>query len=186
MEKKEKGMYGYIEYHKKIQLIKTIIMFLLVLLVYFTGILATKTRENVLTVVAIVGVLPSAKMLVSYIVLFKYKSPDRERYNELNDISRGGVVLSDCVITCTDKRFYIEFAYVTDTCIYCFTENKPGNYSTIEANIEEFIKKCGDYVKVNIIDDFEKFKSRVRTAEIPENKRKKIERVYKDFLILVM
>ena len=186
MEKKEKGMYGYIEYHKKMQLIKTIVMFLIVLLVYLTGILTTKTRENILTVVAIVGVLPSAKMLVSYIVLFKYKSPDKDKYDELNNISKGGVLLSDCVITSTDKRFYIEFAYVTDSCIYCFTESRTKDYKKIETSVEEFIKKCGDYVSVNIIDNFENYKSRVSTAEIPENKRKKIERVYKDFLILVM
>ena len=61
MKKVEKGSYGYIQYQKKKRLLVTFILFLIPLVIFATGLIQTKTRLNLFTVVAIVGCLPACK-----------------------------------------------------------------------------------------------------------------------------
>lgn len=66
-----KGNSGYIQAKKKREITKTCIEFGMVLIVFLTGYLTTKTRLNLLTVAAVLGCLPAAKALVGVIMLFR-------------------------------------------------------------------------------------------------------------------
>ena len=60
MKRIEKGTPGYLDYKKKVEIIRTVIYFLLVL-PFTLGYVQTKTRSNLLTVVAILGCLSCRK-----------------------------------------------------------------------------------------------------------------------------
>lgn len=60
MKRIEKGTPGYLDYKKKVEIIRTVIYFLLVAAIFTLGYVQTKTRSNLLTVVAILGCLPPA------------------------------------------------------------------------------------------------------------------------------
>ena len=62
MAGKEKGEFGYLNYRKKLNLIKMIVSFAVVAAVLIIGFIVYKTRANIFTVAAIVLVLPAAKM----------------------------------------------------------------------------------------------------------------------------
>ena len=63
-----KGEYEYPAYQTKVVIIRTICYFLLALAVFLLGYFSTKTKENLLTVVAVCGLLPACKSLVSVIM----------------------------------------------------------------------------------------------------------------------
>ena len=67
--KTEKGQPGYIKAKKQKYLLGAVVEFVIVIAIFVTGYIQTGSRLNLLTVVAVVGCLPAAKMLVEFITL---------------------------------------------------------------------------------------------------------------------
>ncbi len=78
-----KGEPEYLKQQRKFVLIRTIIFFAISLAVFLIGYWSTKTKANLLSVVAVFGLLPSSKSLVSFIMYAR-----TPKYNEtvLQDI----------------------------------------------------------------------------------------------------
>ena len=70
----QKGDHGYTDAHKKAQIIKTFIFFLLPAVIFTVGYVTSGTRLNLFTVVAVVGCLPACKELVNVIVFCRRRS----------------------------------------------------------------------------------------------------------------
>lgn len=70
-QKIKQGDFGYISHKKKTEILKTIVFFAIPLSLYIAGYATTKSRLNVLTIVAILGMLPASKQLVSMIMYLK-------------------------------------------------------------------------------------------------------------------
>lgn len=185
-ERAEKGMYGYVDYRKQKQLFKTLGEFLAVSLIFLTGYLICGTKNNICTVAAILLVLPASRCLISYIMFSRAKTPDREQYDRLTKMTAGFPLLSDCLMSCRDRNIYVSFAVVTDTAVYCYSENTSFDRDFFESGLAEFIGSCGDTVSVKLFTDFEQFLKRVLSLHPAENKEKKVERIKNDFLILVL
>ena len=73
-----KGMPGYIKDQKKKRILITILLFGISIAVFLTGYLTTHTRNNLLTIVAILGCLPAARSAVGMIMLLPYRSFEEE------------------------------------------------------------------------------------------------------------
>ena len=93
MKKVEKGEFGYLAYKKRRNMIKTIIAFAIVLVIFIIGFIIWKSKNNYLTMLAVVLVLPAAKFAVSYFVLIPHRNCDEElksaieeRKGELNSV----------------------------------------------------------------------------------------------------
>lgn len=80
MKKKEKGQPGYIKWRKEKYLIGTIAEFAVVIALVVLGYVQTKTKLNLLTVVAVVGCLPASKMLVEFITIAPHQSIEKDIY----------------------------------------------------------------------------------------------------------
>ena len=65
----EKGRPGYIRFRKTKYLLWAVIEFAVVIALVVIGIVQSGSRMNLLTVVAVVGCLPAAKMFVEYITM---------------------------------------------------------------------------------------------------------------------
>lgn len=185
-ERVEKGNYGYVDYRKQTLLFKTLAEFLAVSLIFCAGYLICGTKNNICTVIAILLVLPAARCLTSYMMVAKAKTPDKEKYDLLAGKTAGFPLLSDCIMTCGDKKIYVPFAVVTDTSVYCYTEDVSFDVGYFEKGISEFIASCGDTVSVKLFQNFDMFLKRVLSLHPAENKEKKVERIKNDFLILVL
>ena len=92
-----KGNFGYIQSKKKWEITKTCIEFGMVLAVFLTGYLTTKTRLNLLTVAAVLGCLPAAKALVGVIMLFPHHSMEKEKVEEVERKARKLVKAYDMI-----------------------------------------------------------------------------------------
>ena len=84
MKKKEKGQPGYIKWRKEKYLIGTIAEFAVVIALVVLGYVQTKTKLNLLTVVAVVvGCLSASKMLVEFITIAPHQSIEKDIYQEI-------------------------------------------------------------------------------------------------------
>lgn len=186
MKQIDKGEYGYVKYKKTRQGIVTLIGFAIVAAIYLTGYLVTGTNNNIATVFAILTVLPVAKFMVSWLMYVRFNSPDRQEFDKLKAMGEKLIILSDCVMACKEKTIYVKYAIVTDTCVYCYTDNEKFDIRYFEENVAEFIKSCGDTVSVKLIKDYDLFLKRAQSLNNVEFKEKKTERIKNDFLILVI
>lgn len=158
--KKEKGRYGYLHYKKVYQLVMTLICLLAVLAVMTGGYLYYKTFSNVFTVMAVVIVIPAAKFGVGYIVLIPYKSPLNELYKEIADGNYK--LLSELVITSSEKIMGVDFAAVKDKRAYCFVTHKKTNPQEIQKYLKEILNSEFDGVAVKVFTDFDKYKTALK------------------------
>lgn len=121
MKKVEKGEFGYLAYKKSRNMIKTIIAFAVVLVIFIIGFIIWKSKNNYLTMLAVVLVLPAAKFAVSYFVLIPHKNCDKElksaieeRKGELNSVY-------DLVVSNKQKPVGIMAAVISDNQILAYT-----------------------------------------------------------------
>lgn len=111
MKKKEKGTYGYLIYKRKIETGKTLLLLALSFAIFLIGYFTTGTRRNLLTVVAVVSVLPAAKQMTTTFLYYRYSSGSQEVYEKIAGCVANATCLSDIVITAYDK--IIELLHIT-------------------------------------------------------------------------
>ena len=84
MQKQQKGEYGYPPYERKRVVIRTAAYFLISIAVFLLGYFSTGKKENLLTIVAVLGLLPSSKSLVSVVMYFKIPKFSEKVYQEVS------------------------------------------------------------------------------------------------------
>ena len=95
----EKGQPGYVKARKQKYLLGAVVEFAIVIAIFVTGYIQTGSRLNLLTVVAVVGCLPAAKMLVEFITMAPYKSIEEAKYQELEEKAPLILKAYDMIIT---------------------------------------------------------------------------------------
>lgn len=122
-----KGTRNYIKSQKKYEILRTLIYFFLSLSLFVAGYITTKSRENLLTVVAVVGCLPACKSLIGAIMFLRYKSCPKEAASEIEDHMDKLHGLYDMVFTSEKRNFVIDHLVVhgSNICGYSTQVNFP-------------------------------------------------------------
>ena len=97
--KMAKGDAGYIRARKRKILLKTILEFGIVAALLILGIIETGSRQNLLTVVAVLGCLPASKALVELIMVLPHRSITKENAKEIEQNATLLTRLYDMVFT---------------------------------------------------------------------------------------
>ena len=127
MKKKEKGQLGYIKWRKEKYLIGTIAEFAVVIALVVLGYVQTKTKLNLLTVVAVVGCLPASKMLVEFITIAPHQSIEKDIYQEIEAKASLLKRVYDLVITSPEKVMPVDAIVISGhTVIVDCVEYKDG------------------------------------------------------------
>lgn len=100
-----KGTENYLNTQKKYELARTVLYFGISLSLLAAGWITTKSRANLLTIIAILGCLPASKSLVSTIMYFRYKGLKADKCKELNQHVAKTHCLFDCVFTSYDENY---------------------------------------------------------------------------------
>lgn len=143
MHKIPKGAYGYLRSQRKIETIKTIILFGLSAMIFLVGYLTTKTKANLLTVVAVVCVLPAAKQMTTTILFYKYRSGSFAAYEKISNISKDVTSVFDLVITAYDKIGELLHAAIVGNTIICYSEKEKTDDRYIADYIKCILEKNG-------------------------------------------
>lgn len=165
----EKGLFGYINKQRKIEILKTIFMFACAIIIYFVGYSATKTNKNLFTVLAVLSVLPAAKSAVIMIMFFRFSSISKDEY-DLIEKNRGNIpTLYELVFTTTEKSFYVKNACCADNTIVMFLNNKNNKSDSVNElrnHIISAIEREGlSGYSVKIYTVFEEYLKRIKEMD---------------------
>lgn len=162
MSKRKKGEFGYLPYKKTRNLLIMIVSFAIVFTVLFTGIIINGTRNNLLTVLAILMVLPSAKMAVAYFVLLPHKNCGKDIYESTVKAAGNINVLSDIIVSNSKKPIGISALANTDSTVIAFSEDKNPDTKLFETSVKDFLKVDKLNVTVTLYTDFNTFLKRLK------------------------
>ena len=166
MKRIEKGTPGYLDYKKKVEIIRTVIYFLLVAAIFTLGYVQTKTRSNLLTVVAILGCLPAAKALVGVITRFPYASVDQKLVHEVDTKAPPTTRVYDLVLTTREKIMPVECVVISNGTVFGYTDSKKVDLNVLSKHIRDMMTQNRlSYSTVKFYQDYKVFLSRIEGLE---------------------
>lgn len=157
-----KGEYGYTDAHKKAQALKTLVFFLIPVGIFLLGYLTTGGRNNLFTVVALVGCLPGCKELVNVLMFAKRKSMPRELYEEIASHVGDMTAAYELVLTTYEKNYPIHSIVICGNEIVGYTTKRELDLKKAAAHMESTLKSNGiSGVHVHIFPELKQFLDRV-------------------------
>lgn len=161
-----KGHYGYLRARKRTLLIRTTILLIGIIALLIMGIALTDTKKNLLTVAAVVSVLPAANQAVVLIAVFPYHGREKEEYESVRAIVPKGLLNTELVITSkNEKSMQLDYAYIHPTGVYCFSFDPKLDCTKTERYIQLMMKNNSLQTHVKVFRDFKQFKKRLTELE---------------------
>ena len=162
----EKGCAGYINRRKKNAFIGVLCMALIGIIVFIVGLfLNNMSNRNIFTVAAVLFVLPGAKYLVRFIVMFPYHSIGEERYNKIKEyLDEGMQLYTDLIITSSEKVMFLDFIVIGNNHVIGLI-GKGQDLSYIRKYLSKGVLNWGDSYKVKIVDSEKVFINELKNIE---------------------
>lgn len=157
----QKGEPGYVKARKIKFLIGAAAEFAIVIALVALGYVKTGNRMNFFTVLAVVGCLPAAKMLVEFIAMMPYKSIEPEKYREIEEKAPLLTKVYDLVITGDDKVMPVDVLVISDHTVCGYT----GNEKTDDVKVSRYLKEMLhnnrlEKITVKVFHDYTAFLAR--------------------------
>ncbi|MDO5589590.1 MAG: hypothetical protein Q4F98_00820 [Lachnospiraceae bacterium] len=175
----EKGQPGYVKSRKTKYLLWAVIEFAVVVALVVIGVVQSGSRMNLLTVVAVVGCLPAAKMLAEYITMAPYNSIAQDKYDEIEEKAPLLTKVYDLVITSPQKVMQVDAIVISGHTVCGYTSNEKTDEVKTACYIKEMLRKYKyDKITVKIFHDYVAFLSRaegmnsIAAIEQPDNRRR--------------
>lgn len=165
MKKIQKGDYGYLHYHKKMEILKTACLFALVLAIFVTGYVTTKTRLNWFTLVAVLGCLPACREAVSMFMILPRKSTDPEIYHQVKAVSKKSSVAYELVMTTYDKTMPVDCIAVMDHTLIGYAGDEKSDANLLEKHLRDVCQGNQFKVNVKIYKSLDSFLRRLKELE---------------------
>lgn len=165
-DKKTKGQYGYRDYRKKIQLAK--IAFGAVMIIgqlLARELTDNESARNILTVMAILSVLPTANVASPLLASWKYKTSSPDFYQMMRVHESDYVILYDLVITTKDYVMPMDAVIVHPLGVYLYCTSPKVNAAKAETSLNEMF--LGHKLDPNskIFLDERSFKQRINSLK---------------------
>ena len=190
MKKAEKGTPGYLDYKRKIEIIRTIIYFGIVVAVFLLGYFQTGSRLNLLTVVAVLGCLPASKALVGVITRLPHHSIERKKADEIAAKTKHLTVCYDCVITSRDDIMPVDCIVISGHNIFGYTHSKKVDLKTLSNYIRTMLT-ANDLggLAVKVLNEYKPFLTRAEgldnIAAVEKEDTKEMEQAIKSVILSI-
>lgn len=175
----EKCSPGYITSRKKISALWLFIFIVVAVGIFLAGYFWTHTRANVLTVFAVLMVLPGAKRVVNLIVMLPRKSVGKERFEKVKKAAGEGVVFTDYVFTSTEKIMHLDFVVIKNGNVLGVTAPSRQDVTYMKKYLADSVHKVASSYIVTVFDsDEQMIKQLSRLSQIegePEKEEKVVE-----------
>lgn len=156
-----KGDAGYIRKRKRKILLKTILEFGIVAALLILGIIETGTKQNLLTVVAILGCLPASKALVELIMVFPHRSISEKMAAEIELNADLLTRAYDMVFTSEKMIMPVEAIVISGNTICGYSSNAKVDMNVIAKHLKQYLNANQfDKVSVKIFDNYTSFVTR--------------------------
>ena len=161
MKYAEKGSYGYTDAHKRRQIRKTVLFFLLPIAIFLTGYFTTGSRENYFTIVAVVGSLPACKELVNVVMFAKRRSMPKALYEEIASHTEGLEAAYELVLTTYETTYSLPALVIAGNTVAGYTLQREMQTGRAQAHIQKALEQNGfPKAEVQIFRDLKEFLDR--------------------------
>lgn len=155
----KRGEFGYIRAKKKKTVLLTVIYAAIAVGVFVLGlVLNHMSRQNIFTVIAVLGVLPTVKQIVGFIVVFPYTSVSKEQYDTVCKAApEGMLVMADLVITSSEKIMHLDYLVVGNKQVIALLGNGRQEIAYVRDYLTKGVANWGTDYKVKIMEQEKKF-----------------------------
>lgn len=161
----KKGTFGYLKNKRRQVFIITIIMFAISASLFIAGLITTGAKENLLTIVAVLGCLPACKSLVSFIMYLKATGCTPALYAKITDANISLPGIYDLYFTSYKNNFPVSHMIVEGKNICGITE-KDYDTQLCESHLETILKQSGyKDLTIKIFKDSGKYIDRLSQIE---------------------
>lgn len=159
--------WGYIKKKKTVMIVCTLIFAMIIAAIYLTGYyLNDKSNASVWTVAAIVLVLPAAKFFVSFLVLFPYRTPAKEQWEEVANVLKSGADLwSDLVITSQEKVMNLDFLVISHHSVLAVLGKEKQELSYVQTYLAKGVHNFADGYQIKVYENYEGFLKAVKALD---------------------
>ncbi len=170
-----KNTYSYINSQKAYEITRTIAYFTVSISLFVAGYVTTKSKVNLLTIVAVLGCLPASKSLVSAIMFCRFKSCSESLHHKVCTYDHTLDCLYDLIFTTEKKTFAIAHGAYKSKCLILFSEKQDTDVVALEAHITEYLKRAGiPGVNVKVYVDLNKYCDRLEALQALERDEDKL------------
>ncbi len=142
-KKHPKGTYEYADHKKLMDAMVMVIMFALALGLYIIGIVTTGSKKNLLTIVAVLGLLPACKMVVSLIMSLRVRPCDKELRTAIDGHVGDLAGFYNMYFTSYDKNFFIDHLVISGKSIIGLCTSDKFDEKVFDGHLSELIRKEG-------------------------------------------
>ena len=179
----QKGDAGYLRRRKRLLILEAVVSFGLVAALMIAGYVTTKTKLNLLTVVAVLGCLPASRILV-----MPHDSIDEATELEISAVTEELTVAYDLVITSEKKAMPIAAVAIYNNTICGYVPVKKVDVDYAAKHIRSIMKQNQfDKVVVKLFHDYKAFLTRAEgmnnIASVEQQDTRKHEEMIKGLLL---
>lgn len=172
----QKGSYGYIENRKVVTALRTLLFFTVCIGLYLMGYLTTGTSKNLLTIVAVLGCLPSCKSSVNLIMFLKAKGCSASLREQLTVYDEQLTTFYDMYFTSYQKNFPISHMTLKGNVLCGITESPKCDCNEAQKHLEQMLTQEGiKNMTVKIYSHTEKYTDRLSqlmVSTVEEHKKR--------------
>lgn len=165
-----KGTRDYLDTQKKYEIMRTVLYFAISLSLFIAGIVTTKTRMNLLTVVAVLGCLPACKSAVGMILFLKFKSLPKADADRIEEGSQTLEGLYDMVFTSYEKNHQVDHLVLKDHTLCGYSAHAKTDENLCQEHLKKMMMQSGHKeLSVKIFKDLSKYLERLKQLEALED-----------------
>lgn len=167
MSKKKgaKGNYGYVKAERKKRLLITLLLFAIPLLIFFSGLIYNGTRNNILTVVAILGCLPACKSTVGAIMIWLVKPMKESDYRAISAQAGNLTMAYELLFTTYEKNTFVDALAICGNQLVGYSSRLEKGSQDIEKHLTNMMRNDGFALQVKIIPKLEVYLERLAFLE---------------------
>ncbi|MCR5673311.1 MAG: hypothetical protein K6F87_06305 [Lachnospiraceae bacterium] len=166
-----KGTIGYIKKQLVFEIIKTLILFVMALGLFFIGYFTLHTKKSLWSVLAVLALLPACRSLVGVIMFARFLPASN---NDISDISQGIGDLNaiyENIITTSNRTYYLPVICAGKKSVIAYSAVK--SEPELKEHIENVLKNAGYNVTVKIFEQKDAFMNRctelVQKSDVSED-----------------
>lgn len=157
-KKAAKGQYGYIKKQKILAGIRTFVLYALSLSIFLIGIKVIGKKDNLLTIIAVLGCLPAGRSTVNMIMFLRAKGCSEGARDKISGYSAGLTELYDMFFTSYEKNYPISHMVIKNNVVCGYSEDGKIDVEACGKHLDAHLKQGGcKGVAVKIFDDIEKY-----------------------------